>query len=108
MNRLESKKEYLQILSLCNPKMRKAIIQNGDKELISTICECILNCINGNIDINTDTKQKLCRHKEILRKLIQKRNSSFKQKKQLLIQKGGAILPIILSTVLSGLVSSLI
>ena len=42
-------------------------------KLISTICECILNCINGNINLDTETKIKLNRHKNVLRNLSVKK-----------------------------------
>ena len=103
MNRINKHVDYLKILSKCKPNMRKSIIQNADKELVNTLCECILSCINGNISINSDTKQKLKRNKNILRKLLVKKKSSLNKKKQLLIQKGGSFIPILLSTILSGL-----
>ena len=81
---MEKNIEYLKILSQCNNKMRKSIIENADKELISIICECILNCINGNVNLDTETKIKLNRHK-----------------------KGGAFLPLLLSSVIGGLASLL-
>ena len=36
--------------------MRKSIIENGDKDLIFSLCECVLNCINGNVSINSEAK----------------------------------------------------
>ena len=104
-NRIEKNLEYLKILSKCNNKMRKSIIDNADKELISTICECILNCMNGNINLNEETKLKLKRHKNSLRNLLIKKKISVKKKKNILKQKGGAFLPVLLSTVISGLAS---
>ena len=49
--------------------MRKSILDHADKEIVSSICECILNCMNGNITINEETKSKLNRHKSKLRNL---------------------------------------
>jgi len=106
-NKVEKNIEYLKILSKCNNKMRKSIIENADKELISTICECILNCINGNINLDTETKIKLNRHKNVLRNLLVKKKISVKKKKHLLKQKGGAFLPLLLSSVIGGLASLL-
>jgi hypothetical protein len=83
--------------------MLKAIIENADKELIYTLCECVLNCINGNVTLDESIKTKLNRHKLHLRSLLRKRNSSIKKKKKILIQKGSGFLPIILSTILSAL-----
>ena len=105
--KVEKNIEYLKILSKCNNKMRKSIIENADKELISTICECILNCINGNINLDTETKIKLNRHKNVLRNLLVKKKISVKKKKHLLKQKGGAFLPLLLSSVIGGLASLL-
>ena len=100
-------KDLLNVLSKCNSKMRHSIINCADKNLINTICECILNCMNGNISINNETKIKLKRHKEVLRKISVKKKVSLKEKKKILSknlnQKGGAILPLLLATVLGGL-----
>ena len=59
-------KDLLNVLSKCNSKMRHSIINSADKNLINTICECILNCMNGNISINNETKIKFKRHKEVI------------------------------------------
>ena len=104
-NRVEKNIDILKVLSKCNSKMRKSILDHADKELVSSICEFILNCMNGNITINEETKSKLNRHKNILRNLLIKKKVSIKKKKNLLKQKG--FLPILLSTVISGLASLL-
>ncbi len=84
--------------------MRKVILSNEDKDLINTICECVHNCLNGNIELNNEIKTKLKRHKYDLRNLVG-RNKSLKIKKKILSQNGGAFLPLLLSTVLGGLSS---
>jgi len=104
LERVEKNFDFLKILCKCNKKMRKSILENADKDLVATICECVYNCLNGNIELNADIKTKLKRHKETLRKLVGKKKS-IKLKKQILNQRGGAFLPILLSTVLSGLTS---
>ena len=52
MIRINKNIENIKILSKCNKKMRKSIIENGDKDLIFSLCECVLNCINGNEKLN--------------------------------------------------------
>jgi hypothetical protein len=50
--RVEKNVDYLKILCKCKSNMRKVIITNADKDLINTICECVYNCLNGNIELN--------------------------------------------------------
>jgi hypothetical protein len=78
-DRVKRNIDYLNILCKCNSKMRKSILHNADKDLINTLCECIHNCLNGNIDLNEQTKNKLKRHKNILRKLLVKKKVSIKK-----------------------------
>ena len=79
--------------------MRNALIKSADRDLICSICECIQNVINGNVKIDDKIKKKLFHEKEHLRRLQKK--SSLKNKKKILIQKGGSFLPMLLPIVLS-------
>ncbi len=99
MNKVKKNIQYLKVLSSPNPQMRQAIIKSANKELICVVCECIQNVINGNVKIDDKLKKKLSNQKEILRKLQKK--STIKNKKKILLQKGGSFLPIILPTILS-------
>ncbi len=81
--------------------MHKSMINSANKELINTICECILNCLNGNVTLKDSEKLQLSKYKYYLRQLLQKKTVSIKKKKQVLKQKGAGFLPIILSAVLS-------
>jgi hypothetical protein len=81
--------------------MHKSLILGANKELIDTLCECILNCLNGNVQLSDDDKNKLYKYRNYLRQLLRKRDLSLKKKKGILVQKGSGFLPIILSAVLS-------
>ncbi len=70
--RLEKNVDFLKILCKCQSIMRKVILTNGDKDLINTICECVYNCLNGNIEL---IKTKLKRHKNDLRNLVGRNKS---------------------------------
>lgn len=102
MEKIKKNIDYLNILSCCNTKMRKSVIANGSKELIDSICECVLNLLVGNVKFQDDLKKKLYKHKKPLRKLLQK--VSLKDKKKILIQNGGFLL-ILLPSFISGLAS---
>lgn len=96
-------KDLLKILAYSKTRYKKAIISNADKNLIIAICDIIFNILNGNVNIDTDTKSKLLKHKLFLRRLIKK--SSIKQKKKYLQQRGGNILAFVLPTLLSAIAS---
>jgi|LakMenE18May11ns_1017448.scaffolds.fasta_scaffold9413320_2 hypothetical protein len=100
MDKIKNNLDYLKILSDCTKPMHNSIITSAKKDLIYTLCECVLNCMNGNINLNETTKGKLCKHKNKLRHLLKKK-STLKEKKKILIQHGGSFLPLILSTILS-------
>lgn len=106
MKRVQNNINYLHVLCKCNKKMLKAIIDSSDKELISCICECVLNCINGNVKVNDDDLRKLKRYKKILRDLLNK-HKPIKNKKKILIQHGNGFLPILIPTIIQALSSFL-
>jgi len=47
MKRLRPNYHALYVLKAATPKLRKAIISNSDRELVNSICECVLNVLNG-------------------------------------------------------------
>lgn len=95
----------LQALHVLKPKYRKALLKACDEDEINIICECIYNVLKGKVPLENREKTKLNKHKNILRKLVSKGKQ--KLRKTIIVQKGGAFLPIILGAVLSSLLSSL-
>ena len=55
------------------PKLHKAIVSNCDKELVNSICECVLNVLNGNVRLSDCVARKLRKHRAVLRKVADKR-----------------------------------
>jgi len=100
MERIKNNLDLLKKLSNCNKSQRKYILQKGKKEFIFSICECVLNFINGNIKTDDETFEKLKKYKSTLRKLLEK--SSLKKKKELFVQKGG-FLQILLPSLITGI-----
>ena len=101
-------RHLLKCLASSNNKLRKVIIQNSSKNQIEAICSCIFNTLAGNINLTEEDKKHLSKYKKILRKLSNK--SSLKEKKKILVQKGGFLqflLPAVI-TGISSIVSSLI
>ena len=86
------------------PKIKKAIIDESDGEVMKVFCECAKNTLNGNVKLTPAQFKKLKRYKTHLRQLANK-NTGIKKKKKIL-QKGGflgallgAVIPTLASVV---------
>lgn len=103
--RVNTYKHLLEALHLLKPKYRTALLKSCDDEEINIICECIYNVLKGKVPLENKQKSKLRKYKDILRKLVAK--TKHKIRKTVIIQKGGAFLPIVLGAVLSALFNSI-
>ena len=86
---------HLKVLASSKPHQVKAILKTADDSLIHTVCECIYNLLNSNLPISHRKKKKLNSHKKQLIKLATK-GVALKQKRNILVQKGGSFLPFLL------------
>ena len=96
----------LRLLAKCSHSSKERWLENNlNDSLILCLCECSLNILRGNIPLQPKQKMVLAKHKEDLRKLIDKK-ISIKKKKEILQDGGfiGALLAPIVS-ILSGLLS---
>ena len=84
----------LHVLKAATPKLRKAIVSNCDRELVLSICECVLNVLNGNVRFSECVARKLRKHRAVLRKVADKR-VPLSGKKKLIVQRGGFLLPLL-------------
>ena len=90
--------DLLKVLGRSKAKLRKAILQHCDNEVINTICDCIYNVVKGNVPgVKEKEIKKLVPHKKTLIKLSQR--IPLKEKRKTLVQKGGAVLPFLLPLV---------
>lgn len=105
-HRVKTHVNLIRALHTLKPKYRTAILNVCTEEEINFICECIHNVLQGKIPLEQKQKSKLSKFKHLLRKILRKGNS--KLRKNIIIQKGGAFLPIILGSILSGLMSSIL
>lgn len=103
---LKTHKDLLNALHTLKPKYQKALLKSCDEEEINCICECIHNVLKGKVPLGEKAKKKLKKYKDLLRKLVRK--STKQVRKRLIVQKGGSFLPLILGSILSGLVSSIV
>ena len=96
----------LYVLKDADPKLRRAILRKVDDDVIKTINEIAYNTLKGNTRLNKKTKASLDPYKKELRCLkCPKKN--LQSKRKLLVQKGG-FLPVLIGSVLSGLIGKLL
>jgi hypothetical protein len=75
-------------------KKRKRILSSANKDFIRCICECAENTLNSNVPLTQAQYQKLVQYKHILRRLCL-RGEDWEQKREIINQSGGFILPLI-------------
>ena len=64
-----------------NAKLREAILEHADAELIRALCECAHNILRGNVKMTPREKTRLRKYQTKLR-LIARKNVSVKQKRR--------------------------
>ena len=89
-----------------NAKLRKAILEHADAELIRALCECAHNILRGNVQMTPREKTRLRKYQTKLR-LIARKNLSVKQKRRHLQQTGG-FLPALLAPLAASVVIPLL
>lgn len=104
--RILKNRRFLEYYLEADGKQRKKLLENANKDQIDSLCECALNVVKRNIPIDEATKSSLCKHKQAICKVALTKQPLTKRKK-ILVQKGGAFLPLILQTVLPLLASAL-
>ena len=77
----------LHVLTTAQFKLRKAIVSNCDRDLFNSICECVLNVLNGNVKLSGCDTRKLRKHKAVLRQVADKRVPL--SGKKFIVQRGG-------------------
>jgi hypothetical protein len=104
---LQNNADTLKFLCKTKHQYRKALLKSADKDIqVHCICECAHNTLLGKVPLTKTQKSKLSKHKSTLRKLA-KRGTSLATRKKVIFQKDGAFLPLLLTPVISGVLSSL-
>ena len=77
-----------------NTKLRKAILEHADADLISALCEGAHNILRGTVRLTPREKVRLSKYKEKLRLIANKRLSISRRLRE--IQQSGGFLPALL------------
>ena len=96
------------VMYLCcqRPEKRRTMLENADKGLIRQICECCRLILKEDIPITYEEKDKLEKHKKVMRALRDKKNSD-EEKKAIVVQNGGGFLLSLIPTLIGALSSML-
>jgi hypothetical protein len=106
MYRLKSQLHFLHVLKDAKPQARRALLATANNELIKAIVKCAINTLKGNHTLTKEDKSKLSKYESSLRAPVNPK-ISFKNKRKLLIQQGGFIIPL-LTSILTGVIGTLI
>ncbi len=101
-------KRTIKYLSSCrNPKTCKAVLGDASDGVIKCICNAALNAYKGDVRLTGPKKRLFAKHRGTFNQLINP-SLSIKSKRKLLVQKGGiGFLPLLLTSVLGSIGSSL-
>lgn len=94
-------------LAKAKPTERKKILGSASLQLIRSIVECIENVLKGIVKLKNECLKKLKRHKKVLR-AVHSVGAKLRDKKKVIIQSGGAFLPILLTPIISILAEKLL
>lgn len=107
LHRIKRNEHMLYVLKAAKPKLRKAILANVDDDVIKSINEIAYNTLHNNNPINSKAKTFLKRYKKPLRCLACHKKS-IAAKKKILIQQGNGFLPILIGTILNGVIGRIL
>jgi len=96
----------LEALCHLNKNQRTVFLRTADEKFIRCIRECVFNTLRGNVPLERREKNRLSKYKTALRRIAAKR-CNWKDKRKLLVQRGG-FLPYIIGPILSILLSRII
>lgn len=117
MKHFEKHLHILEVLKKASPKLRKAILEQCDSQVICMLSEIIINILNGQLAVTPNQKIKLRKYKKHFRALANHCSTSKrinkKKARKTLIQTGGAfplllglIAPLIAKAALGGAVAA--
>jgi hypothetical protein len=95
--RIHKHKEFLCFLQKANKKQLAALVKNADNDQIACICEIAMNVLQGNVKLQESKRRELKKYRQFLRFMSKKSNPISKKKVKL--QRGGWILPLLISTI---------
>jgi len=95
--RTRSNYHISQAFKEASPQMRRAIIENWDRDLVVGIGELELNALNVSCKFSRRGADRLRKNRTVLRHLVNK-DIALGKKMKLILQTGGFLLPLMTAT----------
>jgi hypothetical protein len=89
-----------------SPQDRVKLINILGKDIVKSLCECALNIVHEKVKIPKSIQSAYKKEEKNIRALIDNK-TPLKKKKKILVQKGGALLPLLVQPVL-GILGSIL
>ena len=96
---------FLEGLTHIPNKCRKKMIQDSPKEVIDCVGECCINLIKGNVRLTNAQKIQLRARKQ---RLLSSKQVPLDTKKEIINQKGGALLGLLLKPLIAPIIGSVL
>ena len=93
---------YLHLLVSCPAHQRQFLLDTASPEQVHAIVQAAHNVSRGYVPLSNRDKQILTPYKDSIKDL-EDPSIPYKEKKQILVQEGGAFIPDLLTTFLGGL-----
>ena len=102
MERLRQNKGFLCHACEARGKSLKHLLRYATHDQLKTLSEIALNILEGNVPLSERQKKKLAPYKNVVR-LLARKNVPLREK-QVAMQKGAGILPLLASAVIPALI----
>ena len=87
-------------------KLRKAILEYADAELISALCQCTHNILRGTVRLTPQEKVRLRRYRTDLHSIVNKKTAVARKRR--ILQQNGGFLPALLAPLASSVLLPLL
>ena len=104
---LRRNSDFLKVLRKCTPAQQKVLLEVAHDYLLEALTECCMNVYLKTIKVNPSVLKRLTPFKEDLRFVADNQNP-LNQQREVLLQKGGGFLSLILTPIVEQLASLLI
>lgn len=88
--------ELLKALVQLKPEPRLSLLKVADKSLVTAICECALNVLNGNVHLTSALREEFCAERKYIRILANSKGKSWKSTRVTIVRKSKTLIPLLI------------
>ena len=107
MKRLRKHQHLLHVLKKSSKPLQKAILKTADPDAIKALIEVCNNTLRGNLQLTANAQKKLCKYKNIIRKIASP-SGTIASKRRIFVNQSGGFVGALITTLLSSIVGQLL